>query len=115
MMDTPPDSAVMNVSDDVGLQPGRRFKGPPTRPEIGHPEDPSLIHDVRSESRSSMCRPHEELAEDEEGLATPSAPHNKHLFHLYQVQKRRHHIKLHKYYYIQYVLVSDMVHHQKCF
>ena len=68
-MDTPPNSAVMKVFNDIDSPTGRRIKGPPTAGK----EDPERTsHESRAgmEKKGSTCRPQDQLAERNEGSAT---------------------------------------------
>ena len=72
-MDTPPNSAVMKVFNDIDSPTGRRIKGPPT---AGMEDPERTSHESRAgmEKDGSACRPQDQLAERNEGSAT-TFPH----------------------------------------
>ncbi len=74
-METPPYTVVMKVPIDANLLTGHRLKGPPTRSSDHTPGNQGLVKVNRTEDGGSTCRSHDELAEEEEGLATTAVPH----------------------------------------
>ena len=75
-MDTPSDSVVMKVSDDVNKLHGCRLKGPPTQPDFGYPEPRSLETRALTEDDRSTHRPHLELPWRNKGPAA-AVPHRR--------------------------------------